>query len=305
MWSSTPATRPPGSQGRDFDLKAEMAAAAPYCAYAEIGAEDPLFILYTSGSTGKPKGVVHTSGGYLVYAAMTHQITFDYHDGDVFWCTADVGWVTGHSYIVYGPLANGATTRDVRRRADLPRCRPVLGGLRQAQGHPVLHRADRDPLADGPGAGMGRKARPVIAQAAGLGRRADQPRGLELVQHPCRQGHTARSSTPSGRPRPAATCITPLPGAIPQKPGSATKPFFGVKPIVLDPATAKVQDRDRDRRRALHRRQLAGADAHALGRPRAVRGSLFQPVSAATTSPATAAAAMRTATTGSPAASMT
>ncbi len=122
-----------------------MAEAAPYCAYAEVGAEDPLFILYTSGSTGKPKGVVHTSGGYLVYAAMTHQLTFDYHDGDVFWCTADVGWVTGHSYIVYGPLANGATTRDVRGRADLSRRRPVLGGLRQAQGQPVLHRADGDP----------------------------------------------------------------------------------------------------------------------------------------------------------------
>ena len=97
-------------EGRDIDVKAEMAEASPYCAYAEMGAEDPLFILYTSGSTGKPKGVVHTTGGYLVYAAMTHQITFDYHDGDVFWCTADVGWVTGHSYILYGPLANGATT---------------------------------------------------------------------------------------------------------------------------------------------------------------------------------------------------
>ena len=96
--------------GRDIDLKAEMAEVSSYCAYTEVGAEDPLFILYTSGSTGKPKGVVHTSGGYLVYASMTHQLTFDYHDGDVFWCTADVGWVTGHSYIVYGPLANGATT---------------------------------------------------------------------------------------------------------------------------------------------------------------------------------------------------
>jgi acetyl-CoA synthetase len=96
--------------GRDIDVKAEMAAAAPYCSYVEMNAEDPLFILYTSGSTGKPKGVVHSSGGYLVYASMTHQMTFDYHDGDVFWCTADVGWVTGHSYIIYGPLANGATT---------------------------------------------------------------------------------------------------------------------------------------------------------------------------------------------------
>ena len=77
---------------------------------AEMNAEDPLFILYTSGSTGKPKGVLHTTGGYLVYASMTHQYVFDYHDGDIYWCTADVGWVTGHSYIVYGPLANGATT---------------------------------------------------------------------------------------------------------------------------------------------------------------------------------------------------
>ena len=75
-----------------------------------MNAEDPLFILYTSGSTGKPKGVLHTTGGYLVYASMTHQYVFDYHDGDIYWCTADVGWVTGHSYIVYGPLANGATT---------------------------------------------------------------------------------------------------------------------------------------------------------------------------------------------------
>ncbi len=98
------------TEGRDFDVKAEMAGAKPYCPYVEMGAEDPLFILYTSGSTGKPKGVVHTSGGYLVYASMTHQMTFDYQDGDVFWCTADVGWVTGHSYIIYGPLANGATS---------------------------------------------------------------------------------------------------------------------------------------------------------------------------------------------------
>ena len=97
-------------EGRDIDLKAAMALASPLCPPEEVAAEDPLFILYTSGSTGKPKGVVHTTGGYIVYAAMTHQITFDYHDGDIFWCTADVGWVTGHSYILYGPLANGATT---------------------------------------------------------------------------------------------------------------------------------------------------------------------------------------------------
>jgi acetyl-CoA synthetase len=96
--------------GRDFDYNELALEADDYSKPAEMSAEDPLFILYTSGSTGQPKGVVHCSGGYLVYAAMTHEIVFDYHEGDVFWCTADVGWVTGHSYIVYGPLANGATT---------------------------------------------------------------------------------------------------------------------------------------------------------------------------------------------------
>jgi acetyl-CoA synthetase len=100
----------PWTPGRDVALDAELAKASKKCKPAEMRAEDPLFILYTSGSTGKPKGVLHTSGGYLVYAAMTHQYVFDYHDGDIYWCTADVGWVTGHSYIVYGPLANGATT---------------------------------------------------------------------------------------------------------------------------------------------------------------------------------------------------
>jgi acetyl-CoA synthetase len=96
--------------GRDFCYEEEAASVPADCPYAEMHAEDPLFILYTSGSTGKPKGVLHTTGGYLVYASLTHQYVFDYREGDVYWCTADVGWVTGHSYIVYGPLANGATT---------------------------------------------------------------------------------------------------------------------------------------------------------------------------------------------------
>ena len=96
--------------GRDHWLHELEADVSDDCPCEEMGAEDPLFILYTSGSTGKPKGVLHTTGGYMVYASFTHEMVFDYQDGDIYWCTADVGWVTGHSYIVYGPLANGATT---------------------------------------------------------------------------------------------------------------------------------------------------------------------------------------------------
>src|SRR5690606_29290041 len=100
----------PMTPGRDIAYGEAMAEASSEHIPVAMGAEDPLFILYTSGSTGKPKGVLHTSGGYLVYVSLTHELVFDYRDGDVYWCTADVGWVTGHSYIVYGPLANGATT---------------------------------------------------------------------------------------------------------------------------------------------------------------------------------------------------
>src|SRR5690606_10158879 len=100
----------PWNPERDIWLHEELVKVSADCPCEEMNAEDPLFILYTSGSTGKPKGVLHTSGGYLVYVSLTHQYVFDYHDGDIYWCTADVGWVTGHSYIVYGPLANGATT---------------------------------------------------------------------------------------------------------------------------------------------------------------------------------------------------
>ncbi len=154
-----------------------------------MNAEDPLFILYTSGSTGKPKGVVHTTGGYLVYAAMTHEYVFDYHDGDVFWCTADVGWVTGHSYIVYGPLANGATTlmfEGVPTYPDAGRFWQVCEKHKVNQFY-TAPTAIRALMAPGHRSSV-EQARPVVAQAAGHGRRADQPRSLELVQRRRRQG---------------------------------------------------------------------------------------------------------------------
>jgi acetyl-CoA synthetase len=227
--------------GRDVDLLAEMAAAKPYCAYAEIGAEDPLFILYTSGSTGKPKGVVHTSGGYLVYAAMTHQLTFDYHDGDVFWCTADVGWVTGHSYIIYGPLANGATTlmfEGVPTWPDAGRFWQVCAEHRVTQFYTA-------PTAIRTLMGLG----PEWVQAHDL----SSLRLLGSVGEPINPEAWMWYNSYVGKGRcpivdtfwqteTGGHLITPLPGAIPQKPGSATLPFFGVRPLVLDPATAKVRE---------------------------------------------------------------
>ena len=110
-----------------------------------MDAEDPLFVLYTSGSTGKPKGIVHTTGGYMVGTYLTSKYVFDLHEQDVYWCTADVGWITGHSYVVYGPLANGATTLMYEGRAELPRFFAILVDHRAASGQRLLHRADRDP----------------------------------------------------------------------------------------------------------------------------------------------------------------
>ncbi len=228
-------------EGRDFDLNAEMAAAKPYCPYVEVGAEDPMFILYTSGSTGKPKGVVHTTGGYLVYASMTQQLTFDYHDGDVFWCTADVGWVTGHSYIVYGPLANGATTlmfEGVPTYPDAGRFWEVCAKHRVNQFY---------------------TAPTAIRSLMGLGTEWVEKHDLSSLKvlgsvgEPINPEAWAWYNTHVGKGKlpivdtfwqteTGGHMLTPLPGAIPTKPGSATKPFFGVQPVVLDAASGKVQE---------------------------------------------------------------
>jgi acetyl-CoA synthetase len=228
------------TQGRDIDLKAEMAEAAPYCAYAEVGAEDPLFILYTSGSTGKPKGVLHTTGGYLVYASLTHQMTFDYHDGDIFWCTADVGWVTGHSYIVYGPLSNGATTvmfEGVPTYPDAGRFWEVIAKHRVNQFYTA-------PTAIRSLMGMGTE--PVekhdLSSLKLLGTVGEpiNPEAWNWYFTNIGKGKLPIVDT-FWQTETGGHIVTPLPGAIPQKPGSATKPFFGVKLEVLDAATGTVQ----------------------------------------------------------------
>ena len=226
--------------GRDIDMKAEMAAANAYCPYTEVGAEDALFVLYTSGSTGKPKGVVHTSGGYLVFAAMTHHFVFDYHDGDIFWCTADVGWVTGHSYIVYGPLANGATTlmfEGVPTWPDAGRfwevcakhkvtqfyTAPTAIRALMGQGTEWVEKHDLSSLRL-----LGTVGEPINPEAWNW-------YNTHVGKRKCPIVDTWWQTETGGH------LITPIPGAIPAKPGSATKPFFGVKPVILDPTTGEEQ----------------------------------------------------------------
>ncbi|UWQ20853.1 acetate--CoA ligase [Jannaschia sp. W003] len=228
----------PMTEGRDFWLHELEAEVEADCPPEEMGAEDPLFILYTSGSTGQPKGVVHTTGGYLAYAAMTHQYTFDYHDGDVFWCTADVGWVTGHSYIVYGPLANGATTvmfEGVPTYPDAGRFWEVCAKHRVTQFYtaPTAIRAlmgKGDDFVKGHDLSslriLGTVGEPINPEAwnwydtvVGGGR--------------CPIVDTWWQTETGGH------LITPLPGATPTKPGSATLPFFGVQPVILEPQSGE------------------------------------------------------------------
>ncbi|MDA9930765.1 acetate--CoA ligase [Alphaproteobacteria bacterium] len=219
--------------GRDVWYHEAMDAASADCPAEEMNAEDPMFILYTSGSTGKPKGVLHTTGGYMVYASMTHQYVFDYKDGDVYWCTADVGWVTGHSYIVYGPLANGAVTLmfegvptypDSRRfwqvvekhKVNIFYTAPTAIRALMREGDGPVQQTDRSSLRL-----LGSVGEPINPEAwmwyhdvVGEGR--------------CPIVDTWWQTETGG------IMITPLPGATATKPGSATRPFFGVQPVLVD-----------------------------------------------------------------------
>ena len=225
--------------GRDVDYNALRETASAEFAPVEMNAEDPLFILYTSGSTGQPKGVVHSSGGYLVYASMTHEIVFDYQDGDVFWCTADVGWVTGHSYIVYGPLANGATTLmfegvptfpdagrfwDVCEKHKVNQFYTAPTAIRalMGKGTEFIEGKDLSTLKV-----LGTVGEPINPEAWNW-------YNENVGKGTCPIVDTWWQTETGGH------MMTPLPGAHATKPGAAMKPFFGVKPVVLDPTSGDI-----------------------------------------------------------------
>jgi acetyl-CoA synthetase len=219
---------------RDYVYAEEVERVSSHCAPVEMNAEDPLFILYTSGSTGKPKGVVHTSGGYLTYAAMTHQYVFDYQEGDVYWCTADVGWVTGHSYIVYGPLANGATTvmfEGVPNYPDASRFWQVCEKHKVNQFYtaPTAIR-----MLMGLGADFVEKADLSSLRVLGSVGEPINPEAWNWYNDVVGKGNCPIVDT-FWQTETGGILITPLPGATATKPGSATRPFFGVQPVVLDP----------------------------------------------------------------------
>jgi acetyl-CoA synthetase len=226
---------------RDVWWHEAVGGVEPFSEPEPVGAEDPLFILYTSGSTGKPKGVLHTTGGYLVYAAMTHEVTFDYREGEIYWCTADVGWVTGHSYIVYGPLANGATTLMFegvpswpdasrfwqvvdRHKVNIFYTAPTAIRALMGAGTRFVEGADLSSLRI-----LGSVGEPINPEAWMWYYK-------NIGKERCVVLDTWWQTETGG------FMITPLPGAIPTKPGSATKPFFGVQPVVLTPEGQVIEE---------------------------------------------------------------
>jgi acetyl-CoA synthetase len=223
---------------RDVWYHEAAAQVTAECPCEEMSAEDPLFILYTSGSTGKPKGVLHTTGGYLVYTSITHQYVFDYHDGDIYWCTADVGWVTGHSYIVYGPLSNGAVTlmfEGVPNYPTMSRFWEVCDKHKVNIFYtaPTAIRALMQ-AGDAPVTKTSRKSLRLLGSVG----EPINPEAWEWYHRVVGDGRCPIVDT-WWQTETGGIMITPLPGAIAQKPGSATKPFFGCQPQLVD-ADGKV-----------------------------------------------------------------
>ncbi|MDP6081257.1 MAG: acetate--CoA ligase, partial [Arenicellales bacterium] len=223
----------PSGGDRDVWYDEAMAAASTECEPEPMDAEDPLFILYTSGSTGKPKGVLHTTGGYQLYAAMTHHYVFDYHDGDIYWCTADVGWITGHTYILYGPLANGATTlmfEGVPTYPDASRFWQVVD-KHQVNIFYTAPTAIRALMSQGnePVTSTSRASLKLLGTVG----EPINPEAWEWYFHTVGEDRCPVVDT-WWQTETGGILITPLPGATDLKPGSATRPFFGIEPALLD-----------------------------------------------------------------------
>ncbi len=258
--------------GRDVWYHEAVSNAPAECPCAEMNAEDPLFILYTSGSTGAPKGVVHTTAGYLVYAAMTHHYVFDYHDGDIHWCTADVGWVTGHSYIVYGPLANGATTlmfEGIPTYPSASRFWEVVDkhGVNIFYTAPTAIRA----LMRAGDAPVEATSRASLRLLGSVGEPIN-PEAWEWYYHVVGGGRCPIVDT-WWQTETGGILITPLPGATDLKPGSAARPFFGIKPEIVDSEGAVLEGPCSGN--LVLAEFLARANANHLRRSRALRADLF------------------------------
>mgnify|MGYP001449868043 FL=1 len=225
-------------ENRDFSYNEMVNLVSETNEPEEMSAEDPLFILYTSGSTGKPKGVQHSNGGYIVYASLTHEYIFDYHQEDIYWCTADVGWITGHSYIVYGPLSNGATTLMFEGVPTYPDCSrfwqvcekhnvnqfytaPTAIRALMGQGDDFVNNCDLSSLRI-----LGTVGEPI------------NPEAWEWYNKVVGKGKCPIVDT-WWQTETGGILITPLPGATATKPGSATTPFFGIKPVIIDPKTGQ------------------------------------------------------------------
>jgi acetyl-CoA synthetase len=224
--------------GRDIFLQEALETQRPYCPCESLDSEDPLFLLYTSGSTGRPKGMVHTQAGYLLMAALTHKYVFDYHDGDIFACVADVGWITGHSYVVYGPLANGATTFmfeavpthpnegrywDCIQRHKITQFYTAPTAIRALMrfGEEAVKKYDRSSLRI-----LGSVGEPI------------NPEAWKWYSEVVGEGRCAIVDT-YWQTESGAHLITPLPGATETKPGSASFPFFGIQPTLLNAETGQ------------------------------------------------------------------
>jgi acetyl-CoA synthetase len=236
-------TEVPMESGRDHWLEEEAHKQRSTCTVEWMGAEDPLFILYTSGSTGRPKGVLHTTGGYLVYAAMTHKLVFDYRPGEVYCCAADIGWITGHSYIVYGPLANGATTvmfESTPTYPDAGRYWRMIDdlGISIFYTAPTALRA----IARQGDSWVKKYTRRSLRILGSVGEPIN-PEIWKWYHDVVGEGRCAVVDT-WWQTETGGILITPLPGVTPTKPGSATLPFFGVKPVLLEPEKGAVLEGD-------------------------------------------------------------